>query len=323
MGTRSAIGLVIMLFSAFFFAISGPVAKALYEIAWTPGAVTLVRLTGSSVLLLVPTLIVLRGKWFEVTRHWRTIVAYGLISMTGVQLFYFLAVEHLSVAVALMLEMMGAPLIVVFWVWVHYGQRPLPVTWTGIVACLIGVCLMLDIRGAPMSWFGVVMALAAAACMAVYFMMSANYSHDVPPIAVTGLGMSVGSLGAVLLCLTPLLPVQFSTNDAVFAQQSVTWWIPVVLLVLFTIGAYACGILSLRFIGATVGSFVNLVEIPFSAVAAWWLLGEELTTWQLTGGISVLAGIAFVKLGDMRMQHQRPTKIELRSSTPEENAWEA
>ena len=310
MGTRSAIGLVIMLFSAFFFAISGPVAKALYDVAWTPGAVTVVRLTGSSVLLLLPTLVLLRGKWSEVAQHWRTIVAYGLISMTGVQLFYFLAVEHLSVAVALMLEMMGAPLIVVFWVWARHGQRPVPVTWAGIVACLIGVVLMLDIRGTPASWFGVVMALAAAACMAVYFMMSASHTHKIPPIAVTGLGMAVGALGAVVLSLTPLLPIEFSTTDAVFAQRPVTWWIPVVLLVLFTIGAYVCGILSLRFIGATVGSFVNLIEIPLSAVAAWWLLGEELTTWQSAGGVSVLAGIAFVKLGDMQLQRQRPTKFE-------------
>src|SRR5699024_1802251 len=271
--SQSVVGLGIMVFSAFFFAISGPVAKALYNTSWTPGAVTLVRLIGSSALLMFPTLILLRGKWGLVWHHRNMVLTYGFISMTGVQLFYFLAVEHLSVAVALMLEMMGAPLFVVLWVWVKHGQRPRPVTMAGIVACLGGVVAMLDLQGTQLNWFGVLMALAAAACMAVYFVMSASQRHSIPPIAFTGLGMTVGAFGAGVLALTPLLPMSFATGDAVFAQQPVTWWVPVLLLVVFTIGAYVCGIVSLRFIGPTVGSFVNLVEIPFSAVAAWLLLG--------------------------------------------------
>ena len=36
--------------------------------------------------------------------HWRTVVLYGVVAMVGVQLLYFLAVEHLTVAVALLLE---------------------------------------------------------------------------------------------------------------------------------------------------------------------------------------------------------------------------
>src|SRR5699024_8880009 len=156
--SQSVVGLGIMVFSAFFFAISGPVATALYNTSWTPGAVTLVRLIGSSALLMFPTLILLRGKWGLVWHHRNMVLTYGFISMTGVQLFYFLAVEHLSVAVALMLEMMGAPLIVVFWVWARHGQRPVPVTWAGVVACLIGGVLMLDMRGSLAGWFVVVVA---------------------------------------------------------------------------------------------------------------------------------------------------------------------
>ena len=47
--------------------------------------------------------------------------------------------------------------------------------------------------------------------------------------------------------------------------------------------------------GATMGSFVNLTEVPFSAIAAWLLLAETLTLWQLIGGIVIIAGIILAK----------------------------
>src|SRR5699024_10449348 len=108
----------------------------------------------------------------------------------GVQAFFFLAVEHLSVAVAVLLEVMGAPLIVVFWLWARTRQRPSAVTGIGVVISLIGVVLVLDFQNSSLSWFGVVMAVGAAGCFAFYFLMAADQTIEIPPIAFTGLGMS-------------------------------------------------------------------------------------------------------------------------------------
>src|SRR5699024_12610596 len=68
--SRSVIvGFLLTLASAFFFAVSGPIAKTMYAIGWTPGSVVLIRFAGSAFLLLIPTLIALRGRWDEVLRH--------------------------------------------------------------------------------------------------------------------------------------------------------------------------------------------------------------------------------------------------------------
>src|SRR5699024_8077962 len=49
--SRSVIvGFLLTLASAFFFAVSGPIAKTMYAIGWTPGSVVLIRLAGSAVL---------------------------------------------------------------------------------------------------------------------------------------------------------------------------------------------------------------------------------------------------------------------------------
>ncbi|HLR43794.1 MAG TPA: EamA family transporter, partial [Brevibacterium sp.] len=58
---RTAVGFGLVLLSAFFFAASGPYAKAMYASGWSPGAVVLLRLLGSALVLLVPTLMSMRG----------------------------------------------------------------------------------------------------------------------------------------------------------------------------------------------------------------------------------------------------------------------
>lgn len=296
------VGFALVVCSAFFFAVSGPIAKALYTIGWTPGSVVVVRLAGAALLLLVPSIIALRDRWAEVRRAWKTVVIYGIVSMAGVQAFFFLAVEHLSVAVAILLEMMGAPVIIVLWLWARTRVRPATVTFIGLAVSMVGVVLVLGVREGTLSWWGVLMALAAAACLAGYFLLSANQTIAVPPLALTGLGMAIGALVVAALNLVQILPATFVASDVDFAGSHVSWLVPILLLVVFTAGAYVCGILGLRLIGATVGSFVNLFEVPFSVIAAWIILGEALGAGQLAGGAAIVAGIVFIKWGDVRLE---------------------
>lgn len=301
MGRRAVVGLLCMLSSALFFAVSGPVAKALYEIGWTPGSVVLIRLSGAAALMLLPSVIAMRGRWHELRRCWRTVLAYGLLSMAGVQAFFFLAVEHLSVAVAVLLEVMGAPLIVVLWLWARTRRPPSPVTGIGVGVSLIGVVLVLGLDGS-LSWFGILMALAAAGCFAFYFLVAARQTITLPPVALTGIAMSVGALAVLVMTMSRLMPARFVSTEVELAGTRMSWLAPTLLLVAFTVGAYLCGLLGLRYLGATVGSFANLTEVPFSAFAAWLLLGELLTRQQLAGAGILIVGITLVRWGDLRQQ---------------------
>ncbi|UVI35446.1 EamA family transporter [Brevibacterium spongiae] len=293
-------GFLLTLASAFFFAVSGPIAKTMYAIGWTPGAVVLIRLAGSAVLLLIPTLIALRGRWGEVLTHWRTVVTYGLVSMAGVQGFYFVAVEHLTVAVALLLEM-TAPMLIVFWIWARTRTRPATVTFIGVLVSMVGLLLVLNLRGASISVFGVIMALAAAVCLASYFLVSAKDAITIPPVALTGLGMGIGALAMSVLVLAGVMPWGAVAGDVDFGGVSMSWVVPMAMIVLFTVGAYITGILGLRYVGATVGSFVNLVEVPFSVIVAWLVLFEMPAPIQLFGGVFILGGVGFIKWGEARL----------------------
>ena len=60
------------------------------------------RITVSALLLTVPALLQLRGRWALLRRAAPQVAAYGLVAVAGCQLFYFNAIERMPVGVALL-----------------------------------------------------------------------------------------------------------------------------------------------------------------------------------------------------------------------------
>ena len=55
-----------------------------------------------------------------------------------------------------------------------------------------------------------------------------------------------------------------------------------------------------RLLGPKLASFVGLSEVLFAVAFAWLLLGQVLTPVQILGGVVVVAGIALVRLDELR-----------------------
>ena len=191
---RSLPGLSFALISAAAFGTSGAVAKSLLEAGWSPGAAVTARVAGAALVLLVPALLALRGRWHLLWRNVPLIAVYGLLAMAACQLFYFNAVTTLSVGVALLLEYLGF-LLVVGWLWVRHGQRPRRFTVLGIVAALAGLVLVLDVTGGVrVDLGGVLWGLGAAVGLAVYFVLSAHQRTGLPPLVMAAGAMVVAAL---------------------------------------------------------------------------------------------------------------------------------
>src|SRR5207248_2268133 len=135
--------------------------SSLISAGWTPGAAVAVRVVVAALLLTVPALMQLRAHHVS-ARALRSVVFYGVAAVGGAQLCYFNAVEHLSVAVALLLEYSGV-LIVIAWMWARHGHRPGRLTVAGAVPCLVGLVLVLDpLRSHHVDVVGVLWGLGAA-----------------------------------------------------------------------------------------------------------------------------------------------------------------
>jgi drug/metabolite transporter (DMT)-like permease len=301
------LGLSLALLSAATFGTSGVFARSLLDAGWTAGSAVTARVAVAALVLAIPALIAMRGRWHVARRSLGTIALYGAYSVAGTQVAYFYAVQHLPVSVALLLEYSGI-LVVVLWMWARHGQRPARLTVAGAAVALIGLVLVLNLAGGgEIDLIGVMWGMIAAVGLATYFVLSARVDPELPSIALASGGMAVGAVALALAGLVGLMPTGATFGDVPFAGHAVSWLVPVLgLSVVAAVVAYVAGIGAARLLGASLSSFVGLTEVLFAVLFAWlWL--SELPTWvQAAGGVLIIAGIVLVRLGMDRQAGAAP-----------------
>jgi len=98
-----------------------------------------------------------------------------------------------------------------------------------------------------------------------------------------------------------VLAVRAPRTEVVLAGARMTWLVPVLGLALVAaVVAYVAGILAARLLGARLASFVGLTEVLFAVVFAWLLLDQVPAPVQLLGGLLVVAGVALVRVDELR-----------------------
>ena len=259
------------------------------------------RVWVAALVLLVPTIISLRGRWGVLRKNAGMVAAYGLLAVTATQLCYFQAVAVMDVGLALLIEY-TAPIAVILWLWIRRGERPSRRSVIGAAIAFVGLVLMLDIiTGAEVNVAGILWALAAMVGAATYFLLSAKADTGLPPIALAGGGLLLGAVALTIAGLVGILPIAWTTDDITYRFGTVPWFVPVLAIGLIaTALAYVLGIASTRMLGSRLASFVALSEVVAALLFGWLLLGQLPDLLQALGGALVLVGVVVVKLGEPR-----------------------
>ncbi|WP_229051752.1 DMT family transporter [Aeromicrobium sp. Leaf350] len=298
---RLAAGLLLALVSATAFGTSGALARGLIESGWSPAAAVTLRILVAAAVLLVPVAWSLRGRWHTLLQNARLVTAYGVGAVAGAQLCYFQAIARMDVGMALLIEY-TAPVAVVVWLWIRRGERPGPLTLAGAVVAALGLVLVLDLlSGGELDPIGVLWALGAMVGAASYFLLSADESSGLPPLALVGGGLVVAGTLLGLACLVGVLPWAATTADVTYTVGTVPWWVPLLALgVIAGAVSYLTGVAAARRLGSRLASFVALTEVLMALVFAALLLDQVPTAVQLLGALAVLTGVVLVKLGEPR-----------------------
>ena len=269
---------------------------------------TLVRIAGGALVLLAPTLWMLRGRWGAVVRAWREVLVLGLLAVALCQLAFFSAVAFISPALALLIEFLG-PVLLVAWTWARTRRSPAALTLVGAGLAVIGLALVSGIGGEALHPVGVLLALGAAVGNAGYWMAASSTDTELPPVALAGLGLGVGGVVLAVACATGILPFRVSDAPAQLAGEPVPMGIVVALLVLVaTVSAYVLGILGARRLGATLASFVGYAEPMFGILWTALLLALLPTPMQWAGAVAIVTGVVLVKLGQLRRGEPEPDR---------------
>ncbi|AXL13288.1 EamA family transporter [Microbacterium foliorum] len=305
------IGLPLAIGAAFAFGMSGGWARGLIDAGWTPGAAVAARVWIAALVLLIPTIVSLRGRWGVLRTNAGMVAAYGLLAVTATQLCYFQAVAVMDVGLALLIEY-TAPIAVILWLWLRRGERPTRRSVIGAAIAFVGLVLMLDIvTGAEVNVAGILWALAAMVGAATYFLLSAKADTGIPPIALAGGGLLLGAIALTVAGLVGILPMAWTTDDITYRFGTVPWFVPVLAIGLIaTALAYVLGIASTRMLGSRLASFIALSEVVASLLFGWLLLGQSPDLLQALGAALVLVGVVVVKLGEPRSAAPGEPEIE-------------
>jgi drug/metabolite transporter (DMT)-like permease len=299
--TGSGTGLALGVVSAVAFGTSGAFAASLISAGWSPAAAVIARVAVAALVLTVPAVLQLRGRWYLLRRGAGKAAAFGLVAVAGAQLFYFNAIERMPVGVALLLEYLG-PVLVVGWLWLRRGQRPRRLTAIGAAASIAGLAMVLDLGGpARIDPIGVMWGLLAAVGLATYFLLGAATDEEpLPPVVMAWAGMCVGAAALAALGLTGVLPVTATTGNVEFLGRQVSWIVPVLgLSLVAAVISYVTGIAASRRLGAKLASFVGLAEVLSAILFAWLLLGQLPSAMQFAGGAFILAGVTLVRVDEL------------------------
>jgi len=303
--TRTASGIGFALVAALSFGLSGSIARSLLDLGWSSGAATLARVTVGTVAMAIPGVMALKGRWRAVWNAWPLILVYGVLAVAGAQFCYFTAIRYLDVSLALLIEY-TSPIAVGVWMWLRHGHRPTRLTVLGAAIAASGLLLLLDVLSSGhVNFVGVAWAATAMIGAAVYFVVGADESLGLPPIALAATGLAIASIFLGLAGVAGLMPMRFTSGNVHLAGANVPWWVATLALGgICAALAYSTGIAATRRLGARLGSFVSLTEVLAAAAFAWVLLGQAPHAVQYAGAALVLTGVVTVKLGESSVREE-------------------
>jgi drug/metabolite transporter (DMT)-like permease len=295
---RHGAGWMFALMSATAFGLAGALGRGLMDAGWSAAAAVAARVLVGGAVLAPIAAVQLRGRWGVLRRQLPLVAVFAAVPVAGCQLAYFTAITRIPVGVALLVEY-TAPLAVVGYLWLRHGQRPTRLTVLGAAIGSVGLLLVLDLAGGGTDPVGLACALLAMVGAAFFFVLSSRDHDGLPGSALAAGGLLGGGLLLLLAGLAGVVPLAATTAPVTYAGTTVAWWIPVVVLGVFTAAAgYGFGIAATRRLGARLASFVMLSEVLAALIFAGLLLGQAPAPVQLLGGVLIVAGVVAVRRGE-------------------------
>ena len=294
---RTGVGYAMALTAASLFAVNGTISK----VALTGSELTAVDYTqlrtAGALLGLAAGLAVLARDRLRISRRDLPFLAfYGVFGFALVQWLYFVAIEHLPIGIALLIQFSGVVL-VALWARVVWHATVRPRVWAALSLTLVGLALVSEFwLGWTLDTVGVVAGVGAAIALAVYLLAGERAVQTRDPLTVLffALVFSSGFWALVQPWWTyPFGELGVETSlQGNLDEHSAQVWVFVLWTVVFgTIVPFALSIAALRHLPATRLGITLTFEPVAASFVAWAWLGESFGTAQLIGGAVVLAGI--------------------------------
>jgi len=293
---RRGLGYLMVAVAATLFAVNGTVSKVVLGSGLSSVELTQIRSTGAAVGLLVFLGLFARARLRVGRRELLFLVLFGVTGVAFVQWLYFVAIEHLPVGIALLIQFL-APLFVALFARFVYHERIRSRIWIALALCIVGLAVIVQIwSGLAFSTIGITAALAASFALTAYILMAERERRHRDPVSLSFYGFLFAALFWAIV--QPLwrfpwdvLGESVSLQGNLAEHSAPVWLLVAFVVVVGTMITFSLLTGALKHIPATRASIVATLEPVIATVVAWLWLGETFGTAQLIGGAVVLAGI--------------------------------
>jgi drug/metabolite transporter (DMT)-like permease len=269
-------GLLLVAGAALLWSSGGAIARGLAEtdnwtiVTWR-GAIAAITITG---------FLLIRDGGSRTLRNFEQMgwPGLGVACCYSIATICFVQALSLTTVANILLIQAAVPLLAALLGWLVLRERIDTVTWTAIIAVIVGVAIMVSSSLGPgRSPLGEVLAMIIAVAFAAAMVLTRRFAH-VQLVPATALGVAMGAAFAA----TQASHFQVSWHDLalLFAFGGLTLGLG---LCLFTIGA--------RFVPAALTALVSTIETVLGPLWVWLVHGEVPGPRTLIGGAIILMAI--------------------------------
>ena len=282
------LGLLAVVAAAAFWGVAATVAKDLFAVGVEP-----IELAQARSYVAAAGFALLPGAWaggLGLDRRSAPVVVGLGLSIPAVNAVYYLAIQRLAVAVALVLQY-SAPVLVVAWTAVRTRKLPRPLLLGTLVAAVVGVVFVSELPAGDigsLDGIGLLLGLSAAVFFSAYTLLNESAGARFGPIPAMARAFAV----AAACWLVYQVPRGFP-HDLVDPDN--------VLRVLFigvggTLVPFLLFIWGVSKVKSEKAAITATIEPPLAGVIAWVWLGETLSLMQVAGGALILVAVAALQL---------------------------
>ncbi len=286
--SKEAKGGILLMIAAFFWGISGTVAKIIFNSSTSPFDLANMRLNLAFIIMLIYFSIrkpaILKVKKSEI----KDLVILGVFGITAVQTTYYFTMSLLSVSLAIFLQFLAPILITVYCV-VFMKEKVSLLKLGALILSLCGSYFIIFGSGGGIGnikALGLITGLASAIFSAFYTLYSKKCTNKHNPWTVLVYGMGAG---AILYWFV-------SPPWVVWSGRSPSELLFVLYIALFaTIIPFGLYLLGIRYLIPTVAGVISMLEPVVASLSAFIILGENMTMIQVLGGAAVMGAVLLLQ----------------------------
>lgn len=291
------LGYVLVSLGALLFVVNAGVSRVILRSGVDPTELTSLRVTGATVGLAVIGA-VFRPASLRPPRggDLLLVVALGLTGVALLQWTYFVAIDRLTVGMALLLEY-TAPILVALWARFVQKEEVRGRLWFSLALSIVGLAMIAQVwQGFTLDPVGVAAGFGAAVAFSAYFLLGEHGVSRQDPLTVILWAFATAAVALNLVSPVTDLSRETAASSANLLGALDPWSAPLWVLLAWvvipgTLVPFSFELYALQHLRATTVTTVAMLEPVGAVVLGWMWFGESLTPVQSLGGLLVMTGI--------------------------------